>query len=137
QGYRPHLYQIKSEGYKETQKDIAINKACKGYAKRRNWNYSIVKPKEGISQVIISNVLLLTNYLKPRKNYEKYIPEILYKMKYLINISVIELAKSFSSKVDFRFVLPVVYHLIATGRLNTDLNQPIDHNSVVQLGNIL
>ncbi|MUK89319.1 hypothetical protein GMD78_13150 [Ornithinibacillus sp. L9] len=137
QGFKPHLYQIKIEGYDEKTKDVVINKACEKYSEKRNWDYSLLKTKEGIPDVIISNVFLLTNFLKPRKHYEKYIPEIINKMKYVEQITVIELAKSFSAKADFRFVLPIVYHLIGIGRLRTNLYETINEKSEVQLGSNL
>lgn len=137
QGYRPHLYQIKSEGYKENQKDIVINKACEKLTEKNNWDYSLIKTKEEIPDVIISNVFLLTNFLKPRKHYEKFIPEVFKKMKYIEQTTVIGLAKSFSAKVDYRFVLPVIYYLIGNGSLRTNLDKHINEKSEVQLGSIL
>jgi hypothetical protein len=57
QGFQPHLFQIKSEGYQANQKDAVIEKYCKIYTGKRNWHYSLIKPKEAIPKEIISNVV--------------------------------------------------------------------------------
>jgi hypothetical protein len=114
-----------------------IDKFCNTYVGKRNWHYSLIKPKEAIPKDIISNVVFLLNYLKPRKHYEQWIPEVLNKMTYIQQIKVVELAKGFSAKIDFRFILPVIYHLIARGNLNTDLYKPINEKSEVQLGSLV
>jgi hypothetical protein len=45
-----------------------------------------------------------------------------------------EVARSFSARVDFRLVLPVVYHMICTGLLTTDFIKPINEQSIVSIG---
>ncbi|USK44098.1 hypothetical protein [Cytobacillus oceanisediminis] len=135
QGYRQHLYQIK--GSKDDEENKVISRACNIYANNRGWVYNKIYPKENIPDVVISNLLLLWNYLKPRKYPNILIEEILHKVTIIKNIKVVELANSFSSKIDFRFVLPAIYHLIAIGKLNVDILQPINSNSMVKHGSVL
>ncbi|WP_205628725.1 hypothetical protein, partial [Acinetobacter baumannii] len=71
-----------------------------------------------------SNVLFLWNYIKPRKNFEILIPEIIHKLNFIQQSTVNEVARSFSARIDFRLVLPVVYHMICTGVLTTDFTKP-------------
>lgn len=107
------------------------------YANKRNWQYLLIKPKEAIPKDVVSNVVFLLNYLKPRKHYDQWVSEVLYKMKLVQQTKVIELAKGFSAKVDFRFILPLIYHLIARGSLHTNLYKPINEKSQVQLGSLV
>lgn len=133
QGYRPHMYQIKGSDEIKDLEFTDINKRCKVFADKRGWNYSIVFPKT-IPKIINSNVLFLWNYIKPRKNFEILIPEIIHKLNFIQQSTVNEVARSFSARIDFRLVLPVVYHMICTGVLTTDFTKPINEQSVVSIG---
>ncbi|GGM39215.1 hypothetical protein GCM10011351_26710 [Paraliobacillus quinghaiensis] len=131
---KPHLFQIKgSDEEIEAPKMNTINKFCKAYALSRGWEYSLVYPKL-IPEVVKSNVLFLWNYIKERRNFSLWIPEITQKLHYLDKVSVIYLARSFSGRTDFRIILPIIYHLIATGHFYTDFLVPINEKSVISLG---
>jgi hypothetical protein len=133
QGHSPHLFQIK--GSDNDNENDAIARACQNYSKKRGWKYDKIYPKE-IPEVIKNNILLLWNYIKPRKRTEYLVEEILHKMNFINEIRIIDLAMSFSAKVDFRFVLPVIYYLIANGELKVNFTQPISQFSTITNGSI-
>jgi hypothetical protein len=133
QGYRPHLFQIKGSSDVDNSEFYNINRQCELFSSRRGWDYSVVFPKT-VPEVIKSNVLFLWNYIKPRKNFEIWIPEIIHKLNFIQQSTVNEVARSFSARTDFRLVLPVVYHMICTGLLTTDFIKPINEQSVVSIG---
>ncbi|EOR20208.1 hypothetical protein A499_25173 [Niallia nealsonii AAU1] len=103
---------------------------------KNNWEYSIVTPKENLPDIIKSNILFLWNFLKPRKNTESWLREIEEKITYLDEITVIELAKSFSGKIDYRAILPLIWHLVSIGKLQVNLMKKFDQYSDVKMGNI-
>lgn len=74
---------------------------------------------------------------KKRKSYEIWQDQILLKLEYLQECTIINLARSFSSSVDFRVVLPVIYHLIASGSLTYNISQPLGENQLVKVGNVM
>jgi hypothetical protein len=135
QGNKPLLYQIKGSNT-EIEQDPRIESKCREYATERKWVYEIIYPKK-LPDVIKSNILLLNRFLKPRSYYPKWEEELMQKVAYLSEITVLDLAKSFSGKVDYRMILPLVYHLIAKGQLRTNINFDIDEKSLVQIGNIV
>lgn len=135
QGSRPDLFQIKG-GNKIVEQTPSLRHACSEYAKQQGWNYSVVNPKVTIPDVIIDNILTLINYLRPRDYFSNLIPELMRRVEYINKVEVIRLAKSFEPKVDYRFVLPLIFHLIATGNLFTDINKKVDSTSDVTKGSI-
>lgn len=135
QGSKPLLIQIKG-AESEVAQDPLIKSKCLDYACERNWVYEVIYPKK-LPDVIKSNILLLNRFLKPRTYYRYLEFELLQKVAYLTEITVLDLAKSFTAKVDYRMVLPLVYHLIAKGKLKTNINVNIDEKSIVQIGNII
>jgi hypothetical protein len=82
QGYRPHMFQIKGTSDIKYSEFYYINEQCKKFAERRGWDYSVIFPKT-VPEVAKSNVLFLWNYIKPRKNFEIWIPEIIHKLKFI------------------------------------------------------
>ncbi|MBM6616190.1 hypothetical protein [Bacillus suaedaesalsae] len=135
EGEKPHLYQIKGTEKKAWQLPH-IHTACHNYASKNNREYSLIAPKSELPEVIKSNMLFLWNFIKIRKNYEPWIKEIEDKVLNISEITVLDLAKSFSAKVDYRLILPIIWHLVSVGRLNTDINKPLDQHSLVVIGNI-
>jgi hypothetical protein len=134
-GSRPILFQIKGGNIKVAQKP-SLYKVCENYAKEQGWEYSLVNPKVTIPAIIKENILWLVNYLRPREYYSDLIPEVNRRVKYLHKVEVIRLAKSFEPKVDYRHALPLIFHLIATGVLITNINKKIDQTSEVSFGTI-
>ncbi|WP_187393468.1 TnsA endonuclease N-terminal domain-containing protein [Bacillus sp. E214] len=132
-GHKPHLYQIK--GMKKDSQSQNILKACLELCANKNWDYSIVYPKE-LPEILKSNVILLWNFSKKPKNFEFILDEVLFKVQHFGEIKIEDLAKSFTGKIDFRFVLPLIYHLIFKGDLYVNLMQPINNRTIVKPGNI-
>ncbi len=135
QGDKPHLFQVKGTSKQDKQKFHQTSLESQRYASIRNWNYSVVYPKD-VPEEIKSNILFLWNYIKPRRNYEIMIPEILNKLQHFEEKSIIELAKGFTAKIDYRFILPAIYHLICTGQVKTDLKCNITEQSLVRVGSV-
>ena len=130
-GCKPHLYQVKGS-QKDGQHYIQY-KACVDFCERNGWDYSVIHPKD-LPAVLISNIMFLWNYSKVQKNFSSFVDEIIYKARVLSNTNIINLAKSFSGKIDYRFILPVVYHLIFKGELQVDYMQPITSKSEIKYG---
>ncbi|MGG1515533.1 hypothetical protein ABE504_08975 [Paenibacillus oryzisoli] len=135
EGSRPKLFQIKG-GNKKVEQNPDLFLACEDYAKRQGWEYELVNPKVSIPEIIKDNILWLVNYLRPREYYCDLIPEIIRRINYLHKVEVIRVAKSFEPKVDYRHVLPLIFHMIATGTLVTNINKKIDHTSEVSFGSL-
>ncbi|KRF06044.1 hypothetical protein ASG89_20080 [Paenibacillus sp. Soil766] len=134
-GSRPILFQIKG-GNSKVEQDPFLYTICENYAREQGWEYSLVNPKVTIPEIIKENILWLVNYLRPREYFSDLIPEVKRRVEYLHKVEVIRLAKSFEPKVDYRHVLPLIFHLIATGILITNINRKIDHTSEVSFGTI-
>jgi hypothetical protein len=133
--FRPHLFQIKGGNQPVDQSPI-LYQACRHYATEQGWDYTVVNPKFTIPEIIKDNILFLVNYLKPRDYYADLLPELHRRIEYLVHVEVMRLAKSFEPRIDYRYVLPLIFHLIATGVLKTDLNSKVDSNSEVAFGTI-
>lgn len=135
EGSRPHLYQIKG-GNKEITQDPKLFQICSDYALKEGWDYTVVNPKTTIPRIVKENILNLVNYLRPREYYNDLIPEIKQRLEFFQSIEVLRLAKSFEPKIDYRYVLPLIFHLIATGVLMADLSKNVDSTSHVSLGTL-
>ncbi|MCR8633206.1 TnsA endonuclease C-terminal domain-containing protein [Paenibacillus radicis (ex Xue et al. 2023)] len=136
QGYIPQLYQIKELSSDQTKTFERCNKRCMEYSEERRWRYSVIYPKT-LPDVIQSNINLLHGFLKHRKTYSQWKGQILHRLNYLEESTIIELARSFSSSVDFRVVLPAIYHLIASGSLTYNISKPLSENQLVKVGNLM
>jgi hypothetical protein len=132
QGSKPMLFQIKGGNF-ISDEDENVKKACEQYAEKRGWIYSLVRPK-AMPEIIKSNLLFLNIYMRPRPRYSLWSEELLLRLKYAKETTIIDLAKSFSAKVDFREILPLIYHLIAKGEVRTDINLEINEKSIIHLG---
>ncbi|WP_088835165.1 hypothetical protein [Paenibacillus tyrfis] len=135
EGSRPNLIQIKG-GNNYVEQEKHLYQACKNYAMERGWDYSVVNPKVSIPSIVKENILSLVNYLRPREYYGDLVPEVNRRIAYQGKVEVIRLAKSFEPKLDYRFVLPLIFHLIASGSLMTNINKKVDHTSEVTVGTI-
>jgi hypothetical protein len=136
QGYNPQLYQIKESPDDRTKTFERCNKRCHDYAEDQGWRYSVIYPKT-LPDVIQANINLLHGFLKKRKTYDYWQDQILIKIQYLQECTILDLARSFSSNVDFRVILPVIYHLIASGYLTYNISKPIGENQTVKIGNLM
>lgn len=135
EGSRPYLFQIKG-GNQIVEQKPNVYRACLNYAQDRGWGYEVVNPKVTIPEIIKENILFLVNYLRPRDYFADLIPEVNRRVQYLHKVDVLRLAKSFEPKLDYRHVLPLIYHLIATGSLITDISKKVDSSSEVAFGTI-
>lgn len=128
----PTLYQIKNDMI-ESEKVNKINKKCNSYCLNQNWNYSVIYPKRQIPDVIITNLTLLHGNLRERKYFPKYIPFVLEKLESLGKCTINQLAGSFKNVIDPLLVLPVIYHLIAVGKININLLKIIHKECEISL----
>lgn len=136
QDYIPQLYQIKELSSDQTKTFDRCNKRCMEYSEERGWRYSVIYPKT-LPDVIQSNINLLHGFLKQRKTYSQWQGQVLQKLNYLKESTIIELARSFSSSCDYRVILPLIYHLIASGYLTYDISQQLDGKQYVRVGNLM
>lgn len=134
-GSIPYLYQIK-ENPSTTPKHELINKKCNGFANKNDWIYKVIYPKQ-MPKTILRNIKFLQGFLKKRKWFDDLIPIVVMRLKYLKNINVIDLAKSFGTEISPLFILPVIYHLIAKGIFTTNIYQEIDEYSEISMGSLL
>ncbi len=129
---KPMLFQIKDSPDEVPQNAYIINRKCSSYSEENGWSYSVIYPKQ-MPKVVLTNLKLLSGFTRKRSYYKTLVPEIIYKINYMNNIRIIELAKSFSSQVNPLMVLPAIYHLIAIGVFKADIYLPIDENSIVSI----
>lgn len=79
------------------------------------------------------NIKFLQGAIRKRKRFDEWIPEIIYRVEHMENITIDELASSFSPKANPLLVMPAIYHLIATGILQINITKEIDQYSEVRL----
>ncbi len=136
QGYLPQLYQLKESPEGESKTFELCNKRCESYARKHDWNYQVIFPKQ-LPEVIQSNINMLVGFLKRRKTYSQWEELVLYKLESLGGCSIVDLARSFTSHVDYRVILPLIYHLIAGGKFEINISEPINEHQQVRIGNIM
>ncbi|MDC3414772.1 hypothetical protein [Terrihalobacillus insolitus] len=133
EGIKPTIVQIK-EAPSESEKHQIINQACDRYASNKGWNYQVIYPKK-LPKTVLYNINYLNGSLKKQKRFEEWIPEIIYRLKVLGESTVYELSQTFSTKVNPLMIMPVIYHLIASGKFHIDITKKIDENSVIKIKN--
>lgn len=79
---------------------------------------------------------MLHGFLKQRKTFLTWQEKVLHKLDLLGESTIIDLARSFSAHIDYRVILPLVYHLIASGNLIYDISLPLDEKQFVRRGKI-
>lgn len=132
EGSIPHLYQIKESPNNSDKKLKIINKACEKYAASRGWGYTVIYPKS-LPKVVSMNIDLLAGFTKTRKWFHSYSPQVISKLRFVGEASITELSQSFIPQYDPLLVLPVIYHLIATGYLWVNIDEPITEYSTVRI----
>lgn len=130
----PTIYQIKDPKSTETDKLRLINKACFKYAGSRHWEYRVIYPKT-LPKNFINNINFLFGFLKKRKSYDLWTSKLIERLTNLQRVSISDLATSFSEEIDPLLILPIVYHLIATGIFYVDLYVKINEYSDVTIQN--
>lgn len=132
EGAIPHLYQTKDSPDDTNEKLKIIDKACEKFAASRGWNYTVIYPKS-LPKVVSRNIDLLAGFTKTRKWFDSYSPLVISKLRFLGESSITELSQSFIPQYDPLLVLPVIYHLVATGSLWVNVNEPITEYSMVRI----
>jgi hypothetical protein len=125
---KPILYQVKEPQSKITNKTRIINSECHKYAEKNNWTYNVIYPKL-LPIELINNIRFLTGFLKKRKGASDLIPCLIERLKNMKDTTIIELVNTFSNEMDALMVLPIIYHLIATGYIFTNIESPISEFS--------
>lgn len=131
-GSRPLLFQVKDSPSEVPQNAYIINSKCRNYSEENGWFYSVIYPKQ-MPKVVITNLKLLSGFTRQRSYYKTLLAEIIYRIKFMNDITITELAKSFSPQMNPLLVLPAIYHLISIGVFKADMYLPIDENSIVSI----
>ncbi|NOU84137.1 hypothetical protein GC101_35395 [Paenibacillus sp. LMG 31459] len=132
----PLLVQIKETPEEQSKTFLRCNRACSLHAERIEWKYQVIYPKTLPEKVLI-NLKFLSQFRKSRKYYEQWIDQVMIKASYLEGVSIIELALSFSGITDFRIILPIIYHLIAKGKLGIDILEKVSEQSKFSAVNVM
>lgn len=127
---KPSLYQVKDTKSKSTDKFKIINNKCYKYAEENDWNYNVIYPKL-LPIRFINNVRFLIGFLKQRKEYDRLIPILIKKLKIIQETTINELIIDFSDKIDPLILLPLIYHLIATGHIFVNIEKEISEFSSI------
>jgi hypothetical protein len=137
QGHDPTLYQIKAKELTVHDQNYVRfdrhNKACKAYARDREWNYVVIYPRS-TDKIVTENIKNIIRYTKKRKHYAELIPQILYKLRFMENCTMDRLANSFESICERRYIIPHIYYLIAANQIWVDLFKPINIKSELKVG---
>lgn len=99
-----------------------VNYYCEGYARSRGWEYLVIYPQM-MPSVLARNIRFLKNFLKVRSYYPEWIEKVTYRLVCLERSTVENLADSFSDEYHPLLIKPLIYHLIARGLFQTDVNQ--------------
>lgn len=100
------------------------------YANERGWKYTIFIRNE-LSEIEIKNIQTLMGYRIEQSYYNLYIEVILNILSENSSISIYELAKHASIDVDYRLIIPVIYHLIFTKKISYDKNHIVNPYTLV------
>ncbi len=132
QGNVPSLFEMK-ESPEQLPEGFERTKArCMRFAEDHGWRYTVVYPKQ-MPKEIIFNLNFLITYLKKRVGFDKWIPAVLDRLKYMQPCPIDELSETFRAVTNPLFITPVTYHLIAKGNLSVDVNQKINQFSQVSI----
>lgn len=131
---KPTIYQIK-ENPMESKKHELVNKVCEEYCLENEWCYKVIYPKK-LPENILFNIKFLQGSIRKRKGFEEMIPDIVNRLEKCSETTIYELAYSFASEINPLSILPVIYHLIATGVFHIDLTNPISIHSGIRLKNL-
>ncbi|QQE78388.1 hypothetical protein [Alicyclobacillus sp. SO9] len=132
EGSIPQLYQSKAFPHDSNEKQRLIDKVCADYATSRGWDYKVIFPR-ALPKLILRNIELLTGFTKSRKWYANCVPQLMAKLQFIEQTSIVELSRSLIPQYDPLLVLPVIYHLIATGALWVNIKKPITEHSTVKV----
>ncbi|WP_394581218.1 TnsA endonuclease N-terminal domain-containing protein [Cytobacillus firmus] len=126
---KPVLYQIK-EKEEPSKREKLINRHCREFAEKKGWEYRVIYPKT-LPDTVIYNINFLNGFTRRKSQFVNLIPEVLDKLKHAQICKIEELANNFAAKVDPLFVIPVIYHLIATGFIHINILDKLSTSSVI------
>ena len=129
---KPILYQVKDPQSKIADKTKIINRKCYKYAEKNDWNYGVIYPKLLLTE-LISNIRFLIGFSKERKGFVNFISSIIERLTNIRETTINELLDSFSDELDTLILLPIIYHLIAVGRIFINIESPISEFSEISL----
>jgi len=130
-GYMPLLYQIKESPEDLGDKFHLCNKYCGKMAVLKGWKYDVIYPKT-LPKDVINNIQFLQGYLRERSLYSSIRTDVLFKVIVHGSMSVADLSHSFPS-YSAADIKPFLYHLIATGEVEINMNEPISQFTVIKL----
>lgn len=84
---------------------------------------------DNLSPVLRRNIRLLRTYIAPRKYFPVMADEVLYRLTCMCKTTVGTLARYF----DRPKVLPLIYHLMALGVLQFDVNKEVGPTSLISI----
>ncbi len=127
----PLLCEIKHsrECLRDTENQLRFRYAYR-YANERGWKYTIFIRNE-LSEIEIKNMQILMGYRNKQSYYNLYVELILNILSENGPISIYELTKEASTDVDYRLIIPVVYHLMFTKKISYDKNHIINPCTLV------
>ncbi|QGG55057.1 TnsA endonuclease N-terminal domain-containing protein [Paenibacillus sp. B01] len=137
EGKVPTLYQIKAKEPTVLDKNYIPfqrhNRACEKYAQEQKWDYSVIYPRS-TDPIVIDNIKNLARYTKKRKYCAEVIPHLVYKLRLFEKCTIDQLARSFDSLYERKYIIPHIYYLIATDQIRVDLFRPINKSSEIVVG---
>ncbi|WP_338540622.1 hypothetical protein [Paenibacillus tundrae] len=130
-GYQPILYQIKESPDYSGEIFNTCNSHCEKMANLKNWKYHIIYPKQ-LPKIVLSNIQKLQGYLRERKLYSIIRKDVMFNLTLNGPLSIEDLSHCFPpyTSVDIK---PFLFHLIATGEVNTNITIPISRHSEIDL----
>lgn len=132
-GSKPFLFQIK-----ESPEDVGgnfnqCNKRCELFASNQGWNYDVIYPKN-LPDMVLRNLNYLHGYLRERRYYKKeLINDALFKIRFNQPITVGELARSFYPLYHPNDVIPLIFHLIAVGKIEVNIFEEVTSHSSIRI----
>nr|WP_245243448.1 TnsA endonuclease N-terminal domain-containing protein [Mesobacillus selenatarsenatis] len=127
---KPILFQIK-EIKEPSKRERIIDKSCIDYAESKGWEYRVIYPK-ALPDTIVHNINFLNGFTRRKRQYVDFIQEVLNKLLHFQMSTIEEMANSFKPKVDPLFIVPVIYHLIATGYIYININEKISTSTIIR-----
>lgn len=130
----PLLYEIKYRADLKGQRKQLFPKLrkAKSVARRRGWDFKVLTEVE-IRTPFLANAKFLWGY----KDWEVEEPMAEYVLTILEDLGLADasllMAALFSHKRDQAKVLPVIWHLIANGRIVCDLNAPLTMRTLIRI----
>lgn len=130
----PYLFQVKESPNNLSNLSSLYHKRSINYARRRGWEYKMIFPKQ-MPRIVIKNLEFLVTFLRQRDYYSILEPNLIRTMKRLKALTVRQLSEYVPEGYQAPFVYPLIYHLIAKGKLSLDLEKKITLDTRVELNN--